>query len=113
MTHFFPAPQVFNDFAPSMLFLDPSAVVTRQILGDGGFGTVYAGTINRGVSENCLCLAQHMWPWAASMAIGIFETSADKFLSLYFCYHIKNKGSGDRGSQLPFVAPFLDGPNGL
>ena len=43
--------QVFGDLAPSMLFTSPSSVITKQTLGDGGFGTVLMGTLNKVVSS--------------------------------------------------------------
>ena len=38
--------QVFSDLPPSMVFTDPNVVGIRQALGDGGFGTVYLGTLS-------------------------------------------------------------------
>ncbi len=42
--------QVFCDFPPGLLFLNPKAIAAQQILGDGGFGVVSKGTVDNGVS---------------------------------------------------------------
>ena len=50
MTFDFSVLQVFSDFPPSMVFTDPGVVGIKQALGDGGFGTVYHGTLCVAVS---------------------------------------------------------------
>lgn len=42
--------QVFSDFPASMVFKNPGVVGIKRVLGDGGFGTVYLGTLSVAVS---------------------------------------------------------------